>query len=105
MIEIGKLELNKYMDYSSDLNYISGQITRDGALLLIESDVEELDFFVRPVQKYNWTIRIIKNGRVETVELKDVPLIPTEIDMFSDGTILIVQGRCLKDGEYVERIK
>ena len=98
-----KLELEKYMGYTSELNFIAGQITRDGTLLLIESDLDELDFFERPVPKRNWSIKIIQGGRIETVELKDVPLIPTEVDLFSDGTLLIVQGRCLKEGEYIEK--
>ena len=91
------------MDYSSDLNFVGGQVTRDGTLLLIESNIQELDFFIRPVPKNNWIIKIIKGGRIETVELKNVPLIPTEVDLFSDGTLLIVQSRCLKDGTYIER--
>lgn len=103
MIEIEKLILQKCIDYSSNLNFISGQITKDGTLLLIESNLQELDFFQRPVPKNNWTIQVIKGNSVETVELKNVPLIPTEVDLFSDGTLLIVQGRCLKDGTYIER--
>lgn len=91
------------MDYSSNLNFVGGQVTRDGTLLLIESNLEELDFFMRPVPKSNWIIRIIRDGNIETVELKNVPLIPTAVDIFSDGTLLIVQGRCLKDGTYIER--
>ena len=98
-----KLILEKLIDYSSNLNYVDGQITKDGTLLLIESDIQELDFFQRPVPKQNWTIRIIKGEKIETVELKNVPLIPTEIDLFSDGTLLLVQGRCLKEGNYIER--
>lgn len=103
MIEIEKLVLQKCIDYSSNLNFISGQITKDGTLLLIESNLQELDFFQRPVPKSNWTIQVIKGKSVETVELKNVPLIPTGVDLFSDGTLLIVQGRCLKDGKYIER--
>ena len=103
MIKIEKLVLQKCFDYSSSLNFIGGQITKDGTLILIESDLQELDFFQRPVQKNNWTIRIFKDDSIETVELKNVPLIPTEVDIFSDGTLLIVQGRCLKDGNYIER--
>ncbi|WP_227521547.1 hypothetical protein [Bacillus alkalisoli] len=98
-----KLILEKVVDYSSTLNYVDGQITRDGTLLLIESDSKELDFFERPVHKHNWTIQMIKGESVETVELKNVPLIPTEIDVYSDGTLLIVQGRCLKEGNAIER--
>ena len=91
------------MDYSSHLNFIAGQVTIDGTLLLLESDVQELDFFERPVEKRNWTIKIIKGESIDTVELKNVPLMPTSVDLFSDGTLLLVQGRCLKDGKYVER--
>ena len=98
-----KIILQKWMDYSSNLNFVSGQITRDGTLLLIESPLQEFDFFQRPVQKNNWTIRMIKDTGIETVELKNVPLMPTEVDLFSDGSLLIVQGRCLKDGKYIER--
>lgn len=98
-----KLVLQKCIDYSSDLNFISGQITKDGSLLLIESNLQEFDFSQRPVQKNDWTIKVIKGNSVETVELKDVPLIPTEVDSFSDGSLLIAQVRCLKDGKYIER--
>lgn len=105
MIKIEKLTLQKYLDYSSELQFAGGQITRDGALLLIEcnSNEEELDAFDRPVLKRDWIIRIIKNEKIETVKLTNVPLIPAHIDLFSDGTLLIVQARCLKDGEYTER--
>lgn len=91
------------MNYCTDLNIIGGQITRNGTLLLIESNVQELDLFERPVPKNDWTIRVIKNDSIETIDLKNVPLIPTKIDLFSDGTLLILQGRCLKEGEEIER--
>ncbi|WP_186579517.1 hypothetical protein [Aquibacillus kalidii] len=91
------------MDYSSDLNFIGGKVTRDGTLLLIESDILELEFNERPAMKHNWTIRIIKENMIKSVRLKNVPLVPTEVDMFSDGTILIVQVRCSKDGNDIER--
>jgi hypothetical protein len=103
VIDIEKLILEKCNVYSSDLNFVAGQVTRDGTLLLIESNLQELDFFQRPVPKNNWIIKIIKGGSINTVELRNVPLIPTEVDLFSDGTLLIVQGRCLKDGKYIER--
>lgn len=103
MIKIESIRLKKYIDYDSDLHYVSSQITRDGALLLIESVLEELDFFHRPVLKYDWTICVIKNHTIQTIELKDVPLIPTEIDLFTDGSLLIVQGRCVKNGDYIEK--
>ncbi|WP_416150265.1 hypothetical protein ACM26V_04565 [Salipaludibacillus sp. HK11] len=103
MIKIEKLVLQKCMDYSSNLNFIDGQITKDGTLLLIESNLHELDFFQRPVTKNNWTIQMIKGNSVETVELENVPLIPTHVDLFSDGSLLILQGRCLKDGTYIEQ--
>lgn len=103
VLEIEKLILQKCMDYSSEMNFVAGQVTRDGTLLFIESNLQEFDFFMRPVPKNNWIIKIIKDGNIETVELKNVPLIPTEVDLFSDGTILIVQSRCLKDGTYTER--
>lgn len=103
VIEIQKIFMEKWIDYSSNLHFISGQITQDGTLLLIESTVNELDFFQRPLKKENWTIRILKENSIETIELRSVPLIPTEVDLFSDGTLLIVQGRCLKDGASIER--
>lgn len=103
MIEIEKLILQKHVDYSTNLKFVGGQITRDGTLLLIESNAHELDFFQRPVPKSNWTIKIIKSEGIETVELKNVPLMPSKADLFSDGTLLIVQSRCLKDGDNIER--
>lgn len=103
VMKIEKLILEKHIDYSSRLNFISGHVARDGTLILIESDIEELDFFRRPVVKNNWFIKLIKDGRIETVELKNVPLIPTEVDIFSDGTLLLVQSRCLKEGTSIER--
>lgn len=103
MIEIEKLIMEKCINFISNLHYIAGQITVDGTLLIIESDLGEVDFFQRPVPKRNWIIRMIKDNSIETIELKNVPLIPTEIDLFSDGSLLIVQSRCLKDGKYIER--
>ena len=103
MIEIEKLILQKWIDYSSDLTFIAGQLTRDGTLLLIESNLKDFDPYQRPVPKNNWIIKIIKSGSIKTVELRNVPLIPTKIDLFSDGTLLIVQEHCLKDDEYIER--
>ncbi|ARK32622.1 hypothetical protein BkAM31D_23625 [Halalkalibacter krulwichiae] len=72
-------------------------------MLIVETSLEELDFFSRPVPKRNWTIHIMKNDTIETVELKNVSLIPTAVDLFSDGSLLLVQSRCLKDGSSVER--
>lgn len=98
-----KLILEKYIGYASDLNLMGGQITIDGTLLLIECADTEVDYFERPVVKRNWTIQIIKNDIICTIELKSVPLIPTEVDLFSDGTLLIVQSCCWKDGTDIER--
>lgn len=95
--------LKKWLACSSKLNYIGGKITKDGILLLVEGKVREIDYFQRPVPKNDWTIRVIKNSSVKTIELKDVSLIPTEVDLFSDGTLLIVQSRCLKKGKYIEK--
>ncbi|MED4018862.1 hypothetical protein [Sutcliffiella cohnii] len=103
MSNLEKLVLNKYAEYSSILTYVAGQVTQDGALLLIETAESELDFFERPVKKRDWTIRIIKEDGIDTIVLKKVPLIPTHVDIFSDGSLLIVQGRCLKEDNYIER--
>ena len=103
MIEIEKLILQKHVDYSTNMKFVGGQITRDGILLLIESNAYELDFFQHPVPKSNWKIRIIKSEGIETLELKNVPIMPSIADLFSDGTLLIVQSRCLKDGDNIER--
>ncbi|SDY00931.1 hypothetical protein SAMN05421736_101130 [Evansella caseinilytica] len=46
---------------------------------------------------------MIKDGRIKTVELKNVRLLPTDVDLFSDGSLLIVQSRCDKEGSYIER--
>lgn len=100
---MGKLLLDKYSDYMSDGTLVGGKITVDGILLRIECDETELDFFERPVMKRNWTIQMISEDSMETIQLKNMPLIPTEIDMFSDGSLLIVQSRCLKDGTNIER--
>ncbi|MDW2876131.1 MULTISPECIES: hypothetical protein [Bacillaceae] len=103
MIPIEKLILQRRRDYRSDLNFAGGQIAQDGTLLLIETGQQELDFFERPVPKCSWTITLIRDNSIETAELKNIPLMPTHADLFSDGTLLIVQSRCLKDGTYVER--
>ena len=103
MIELEQLVLDKVVDYSSNLHFVAGHITRDGTLLLMESDCKEFDFFERPVRKRDWIIRMVKGESIETVELKNVRLIPTEIDVFTDGTLLIVQSRCLKEGNVIER--
>lgn len=65
MVKIEKLTLQKHINYSSELHFTGGQITRDGDLLLIERNVneEELNPFDRPVLKRDWTIRIIKNEK------------------------------------------
>lgn len=84
-----KLLLKKYIDYIPTFHLIDGQITLDGTLILIESDMEELDFFERPVPKNNWIIKIVKDGNIEEIQLRNVPLIPTEVDVFSDRTILL----------------
>jgi hypothetical protein len=103
VIKIEKLQLQNNMDFISSLHFINGNVTVDGTLLLIESDVLELDYFKRPVTKNTWIIRIIKDGLMKTVELKNVPLIPTGIDLFQDGSILLVQSRCENAGDRVER--
>ena len=46
-----KLILQKYIDYSSDLNFVDGQIASDGSLVLVESDLQELDFFRKTCAK------------------------------------------------------
>ncbi|WP_078392654.1 hypothetical protein [Shouchella patagoniensis] len=83
---------------------IDGQITSDGSLALIETNAQEIDYFERPVSKRDWKIRVLQADQdVLCVELKSLPLIPSHVDLFSDGTILIVQGRCVKDGAYIEK--
>jgi len=92
--------LHKCMNYTSKLNWLNGQITRDGALLLIETPSKEQDFSL--INK-DWTITLIKDGTVNKIEVKNVPIIPTEADIFSDGSILLVQGRCSTDGDTLEQ--
>lgn len=103
MIKIEKLMMQKWMDFSSNMNYVDGQITNDGTLVLIETELQELEYIQWPVPKRNWTIRMIKEDRDEAIELKNVPLTPSMVDFFSDGTILIVQSRCKGDGKNLGR--
>ncbi|WP_185763399.1 hypothetical protein [Niallia circulans] len=91
------------MDFTSNMNYVDGQITNDGTLVLIETELPELEYRQWPVPKRNWTIRMLKDDKNEILELKNVPLIPSMVDFFSDGTILIVQSRCDGDGEKLAR--
>lgn len=98
-----KMTLTKIIPYHSTRNFISAQITMEGKLILIESDQQELDYFERPVKKANWTIRIIDEDNIDTIEIKNIAFIPSEVDMFSDGTILLVQPRCEKKGLVIER--
>ncbi len=103
MIKIEKLMMQKWMDLTINKNYVNGQITNDGTLVLIETELQELEYIQWPAPKRNWTIRIIKEDRDEAIELKNVPLLPSMVDFFSDGTILIVQSRCNGDGENLGR--
>ncbi|WP_259347277.1 hypothetical protein [Niallia taxi] len=95
--------MQKWMDLTINKNYVNGQITNDGTLVLIETELQELEYIQWPAPKRNWTIRIIKEDRDEAIELKNVPLLPSMVDFFSDGTILIVQSRCNGDGENLGR--
>ncbi|MCM3216958.1 hypothetical protein M3612_20940 [Niallia taxi] len=95
--------MQKWMDLTINKNYVNGQITNDGTLVLIETELKELEYIQWPAPKRNWTIRIIKEDRDEAIELKNVPLLPSMVDFFSDGTILIVQSRCKGDGENLGR--
>ncbi|MBD8003900.1 hypothetical protein H9631_02325 [Bacillus sp. Sa1BUA2] len=95
--------MNKCTSFTSDLTFVAGQITVDGTLLIIETSLKEFDYFQRPVPKINLIILIIKDENIETIELNNVALMPTGIDLFSDGTLLLVQTRCLKDGANIER--
>lgn len=103
MIKIEKLMMQKWMDFTINKNYVDGQITNDGTLVLIETELQELEYIQWPAPKRNWTIRMIKEDRNEAIELKNVPLLPSMVDFFSDGTILIVQSRCDGDGENLGR--
>lgn len=103
MIKTEKLMMQKWMDLTINKNYVNGQITNDGTLVLIETELQELEYLQWPAPKRNWTIRIIKEDRDEAIELKNVPLLPSMVDFFSDGTILIVQSRCNGDGENLGR--
>jgi hypothetical protein len=69
-------------------------------LLLIETPWKEVDF---SLTNQNWTITLIKDGTVNKIELKNVPNTPTKADIFSDGTILLVQGRCSTEGDTLEK--
>lgn len=82
MIKIEKLMMQKWMDFSSNMNYVDGQITNDGTLVLIETELQELEYIQWPVPKRNWTIRMIKEDRDEAIELKNVPLTPSMVDFF-----------------------
>lgn len=98
-----KITLEKAISYQSQRNFITGQITVDGKLIVMETDRQELDYFERPVKKSNWLIHIIDEEKIDTIEIQNLALIPTEVDVFSDGTILLVQSRCEKQGAVIER--
>ncbi|WP_437832780.1 hypothetical protein ACQRXC_24390 (plasmid) [Niallia taxi] len=74
--------MQKWMDLTINKNYVNGQITNDGTLVLIETELQELEYLQWPAPKRNWTIRIIKEDRDEAIELKNVPLLPSMVDFF-----------------------
>lgn len=82
MIKTEKLMMQKWMDLTINKNYVNGQITNDGTLVLIETELQELEYLQWPAPKRNWTIRIIKEDRDEAIELKNVPLLPSMVDFF-----------------------
>lgn len=100
MIKIENLILHKFINYNSHLNLVSFQIARDGTLLLIETNADEEDF-LQPRSKRDWIIRLINEKGIQTVELKDVTIIPNLIDIFTDGSLLIAQSWCPKRGDYI----
>src|SRR5690625_1441534 len=98
-----KIIVKKVMDNLFQGNFINGQIGNDGSLILVYSKHNEFDYFERPVLPRDWTIYIIQDAFIHAVSLKNVPLIPTYVDLFSDGSLLVVQPRCEKDAEFIER--
>lgn len=105
VIRIEKLKMKKFIDYHSDLNCVGLQIARDGTLLIIETHENEEEI-LRPLAKRDWTIRMIRKNGIDSVVLKDVTIIPSMVDIFTDGTLLIVQSRCpYRNGNPVKNAK
>ncbi|UPO90463.1 hypothetical protein [Niallia sp. Man26] len=98
-MKIEEIRLDICSTYPISTKWFNGQITRDGALLLIETPQEEIDF---SLSNQDCTITLIKDGNVRKIELKNIPISPTDADIFSDGSLLIVQGRCSTDGAKME---
>ncbi|KGA96126.1 hypothetical protein BALCAV_0218220 [Alkalihalobacillus alcalophilus ATCC 27647 = CGMCC 1.3604] len=90
-------------DYVAEGYVYSANATLNGTLILVETDLDYIDPFVRPVPKNNWRLKLFKDGMMEVLELKNLQLFPDYVDLFPDGTLLLVQNRCLKDGYKVER--
>ena len=99
-MKIEDIMLDKCMNYTSNMYWFNGQITSDGDLLLIETHTRELDF---ALTNQDWTITILKEGTVNKIELKNVPITPTKADIFTDGSILLIEGRCSTDGEKLKQ--
>jgi len=99
--------VNKVMDNLFNGYFMSGQVARDGSLTLIyrnyDENYNEINLFESSMLPGNYTIYILKGTNIRAINLKNIPIIPYCVDIFSDDTLLVVQSRCEKDGMLIEQ--
>lgn len=91
----------KWKSYITQFETVALQVTRNGTVLLVET--EQAEALMNMKRSYHFIVQIIAEDTHTTVDLYDVPIIPSHVDLFSDGSILLVQYTSVQNRNIVER--
>ncbi|MBM7579120.1 hypothetical protein [Jeotgalibacillus terrae] len=77
-------------------------VTRDRKIVFIEADMNEHINKNQRTFREDFTVNILDRNDVTSFVTKDLPFPPSHIDTYTDGTFLLVSGRCWRGHDWVQ---
>ncbi|MFB1081903.1 hypothetical protein [Jeotgalibacillus sp. JSM ZJ347] len=78
-------------------------VTRDHRVLMIEKDLHQFNGVASGTYRGDYMIKMIDGNEVTHFTAKDFPFVPDRLDMFSDGTLLLVSSDCWRKDGWVQK--
>ncbi|MDZ5711006.1 hypothetical protein [Jeotgalibacillus haloalkalitolerans] len=78
-------------------------VTRDHRVLLIEEDLHQFNGVDLRTHRGDYVVKIIDGNEVTQFTATDFPFVPDRLDLFSDGTVLLVSSICWREDGWVQK--
>ncbi|MBM7579121.1 hypothetical protein [Jeotgalibacillus terrae] len=101
---MNQIKIHKWSDYKVPepvLPFVT--VTHEQKVMFIEEDLTKLINENPFTFRGDFTLKIVDRDDIFCVNIKNLPYLPDRIDMFSDGTVLLVSGRAWKTEDDVQQ--